>query len=92
MAKPITEHLTIINKLGFHARAAAKFVRAAACYKSEVTLIKDGQQANGKSIMGVLMLGAGKGSVVTLSVRGEDQEAAFYELKKMIADRFGEEQ
>lgn len=91
MVKPLTENLTVVNKLGFHARAAAKFVKLAAQFKSEIFLIKDGVKANGKSIMGILLIAAGKGNVVTLTVSGPDQDTAFAELKKLIADGFGEE-
>jgi phosphocarrier protein len=91
MAKPLTENLTVVNKLGFHARAAAKFVKLAVQFKSDISLSVDGTQANGKSIMGILLLAAGKGKVVTLTVFGVDQDTAFAELKKMVLDGFGEE-
>lgn len=86
----ITANLIIVNKLGMHARAAAKFVRSAARYKSEIYLIKDGQKSDGKSIMSLLMLAAEKGSTVTLEVIGEDQAEAFEALKKLIESGFEE--
>lgn len=86
----VCENLTIVNKLGLHARAAAKFVNTATQFKSEVFLIKEGQEANGKSIMGILMLAAQKGCSITLKVLGSDQDQAFSTLKKLIEDGFGE--
>lgn len=86
----ILEDLIIVNKLGLHARAAAKFVQLASQFQSEITLAKDGITANGKSIMGILMLAAEKGSSVTLAVDGDDAAAAFAALKKIIKDGFGE--
>jgi phosphocarrier protein HPr len=80
----------IVNALGLHARAAAQLVKAANRYKSEVSLSCEGQQVNGKSIMGVLMLAAAKGMVVTVECKGEDAEACLGELAKLIADKFGE--
>ena len=80
----------IVNALGLHARAAAQLVKAANRYKSEVSVTCEGQQVNGKSIMGVLMLAAAKGMKVTLDCTGEDAEACLSELQKLIADKFGE--
>jgi len=80
----------IINKLGLHARASAKFVTLAAQFKCDVTLGRNGQHANGKSIMGIMMLAAGKGTDVELIVDGEDEEQALTALTDLIADRFGE--
>jgi len=82
----------IINKLGMHARASAKFVSLAAHYKSDVTLGRNGQHANGKSIMGIMMLAAGKGSQVELSVNGEDEDQALEALLALIVNRFGEDE
>jgi len=89
-SKAITEDLTIVNKLGLHARAAAKFVKCASQFSSKIILSKDGIEADGKSIMSILMLAAEKGSTVTLKVFGDDQESAFQALKKLISDGFGE--
>lgn len=82
---------TIRNKLGLHARAASFFVQEANRYSSEVFIVKDGQEVNGKSILGVLMLAAPKGSEITLRIEGEDAEAAMDGLGRLIEDRFGEE-
>jgi len=84
--------IPIVNKLGLHARASAKFVTLAAQYKSDVTLGRNGQHANGKSIMGIMMLAAGKGSEVELVVDGEDEDAALAALTELIANRFGEDE
>jgi phosphocarrier protein HPr len=87
-----TAAITIINRLGMHARASAKFVTLASQFKSDVTLGRGGQQANGKSIMGIMMLAAGKGATVDLTVDGEDEDAALAALCDLIADRFGEDE
>jgi phosphocarrier protein len=90
MAEVLIESIEIVNKLGLHARAAAKFVKIATEFKSEITLSRGGETVNGKSIMGILMLAAEKGSSITLKIEGEDQEQAFAVLKKLIMDGFGE--
>jgi phosphocarrier protein HPr len=82
----------IINALGLHARAAAQLVQVANRYKSEVTLLCEGQKANAKSIMGVLMLAAAQGMQVTVSCKGADAEPCLQEIQKLIANRFGESQ
>ncbi|MDH4133474.1 MAG: HPr family phosphocarrier protein [Gammaproteobacteria bacterium] len=87
-----TETLAIVNKLGLHARASAKFVTLAAQYKCDVTLGRNGQHANGKSIMGIMMLAAGKGAQVELTVNGEDEDQALAALRDLIANRFGEDE
>ncbi len=81
----------IINELGLHARAAAQFVKVASKYKSEINLYKDGLSANGKSIMGVMMLAAPKGSKITLQVKGVDAKNALDDLVGLIQNKFGEE-
>ncbi|HMV37571.1 HPr family phosphocarrier protein [Plasticicumulans sp.] len=86
----IQRDLTIVNKLGLHARAAAKFVTTASSYQAAIQVTKGGRIVNGKSIMGVMMLAAGKGSVITLSADGPDAEAALDGLATLVADRFGE--
>ncbi len=83
--------VTIVNKLGLHARAAAQLVTLAAKFKSDIRLRKDGREVSGKSIMGVMMLAAAKGSRITLIARGADAEAALDKLAALIAGRFGEE-
>jgi phosphocarrier protein len=80
----------IINALGLHARAAAQLVQVANRYKSEVTLVCEGQKANAKSIMGVLMLAAAQGMQVTVTCKGEDAQACLQDIEKLIANRFGE--
>jgi phosphocarrier protein len=86
----IREDVTIINKLGLHARAAAKLVNCASEYSSNVQLVRNDQKVNGKSIMGVMMLAASKGTTLALEVKGEDEIEAVAALKKLIAERFGE--
>jgi phosphocarrier protein len=80
----------IINKLGLHARASAKLTQTASAYQSEVWLERNGRRVNAKSIMGVMMLAAAKGSVITLEVSGPDEDAARAALLALIADKFGE--
>jgi phosphocarrier protein len=80
----------IINKLGLHARAAAKLTHIASGFQSEIWLSRSGRRVNAKSIMGVMMLAAGKGSTVTVQADGADAEAALAAITKLIADRFGE--
>ncbi len=80
----------IINKLGLHARASAKLTQTATGFKSEVWISRNGKRVNAKSIMGVMMLAAGKGSRVTIDTEGEDADAALAALLALIADRFGE--
>jgi phosphocarrier protein len=85
------ERLQIMNELGMHARAATKFVQTANRFQSSVTVEKDGQQVNGKSIMGVLMLVAAKGSWITVRCQGEDAPHAMEALALLIKDKFGED-
>ena len=82
---------TIRNRLGLHARAAALLVKTANRFASEVMLEKDGLEVDGKSIMGILMLAAAKGSKITLKVNGKDAVQALQTLGKLIANKFGEE-
>ena len=86
----IREDVTIINKLGLHARAAAKLVNCAGQYASSIHLVRNGQKVNGKSIMGVMMLAASQGTKLALEVDGEDESEALAALKDLIAGRFGE--
>lgn len=83
--------VTIVNKLGLHARAAAKFVTMASGFASNIDIEKDGQKVNGKSIMGVMMLAASQGSVVHLELEGPDESDACQALEQLIGERFGEE-
>lgn len=86
------QDITIINKLGLHARAAAKFVGIASKYKSEIFLIKDSKTVNGKSIMGIMMLAACKGTVLSLKIDGEDENEATAELVSLVENRFDEDE
>ncbi len=86
----LSREITISNKLGLHARAAAKLVGIANGYGAEVTLDKQGQRINGKSIMGVMMLAASQGTVLQLHVDGEDEVEAMDALVTLIDDKFGE--
>ncbi|VAW87542.1 Phosphotransferase system, phosphocarrier protein HPr [hydrothermal vent metagenome] len=88
----IRQKIEIINKLGLHARAAAKFVTTASAYKSDVQLIKGEREVNGKSIMGVMMLAAAKGSILELVVNGDDEAAAVNKIIALIGNRFGEDE
>jgi phosphocarrier protein len=82
----------IVNKLGLHARAAAKLTEVAGAFVAEVWLSRSGRRVNAKSIMGVMMLAAGKGSRVLIEADGEDAEAALAALMTLIGERFGEEE
>lgn len=80
----------IVNKLGLHARASAKLTQLASGFASEIWLSRNGRRVNAKSIMGVMMLAAGKGSSITIEAHGADAEAALKALQTLIAERFGE--
>ncbi len=80
----------IVNRLGLHARASAKVTQTAAKFSSDVFMSRNGRRINAKSIMGVMMLAAPKGSLVTLEVNGADENDAMAALVKLIAERFGE--
>ena len=80
----------IVNKLGLHARASAKLTQTAGQFTAEVWLSRNGRRVNAKSIMGVMMLAAGKGSTVTVETDGSDADAALAAILKLIAGRFGE--
>lgn len=84
--------ITIINKLGLHARASAKFVSTAARFQSQLEVTKDRQTINGKSIMGVMMLAAKQGSILTLQMNGADEENMEEALVNLIQQRFFEEE
>jgi phosphocarrier protein HPr len=86
----VRRECTIVNRLGMHARAAAAFVRTASRFQANVELEKDGERVNGKSIMGLMMLAAARGSTVTLVCEGPDAEQACAALEGLIRDRFGE--
>jgi phosphocarrier protein len=84
--------VTIVNKLGLHARAAAKFVTLASSFASDIKVSRNGQEVNGKSIMGVMMLAASKGSEITLIINGDDETEAIEKLSELVQERFGEEE
>ena len=88
----ISVTVDIINKLGLHARAAAKFVSTASAFNSHVDVERNGHRINGKSIMGVMMLAAAKGSQITLHVEGEDAEQCVQALETLINNRFDEDE
>ena len=85
----IRTELTIINKLGLHARAASKFVSCASRFSAKIRVAKDGQWADGKSIMSVMMLAAGQGTVLELEIDGADEQKAHRALEELIGDYFG---
>ena len=87
----VEDRLEIKNQLGMHARAATKFVQTANKFRAHVEVEKDGQTVNGKSIMGILMLVASKGTMIGIRARGDDAAAALAALRRLIDDRFGEE-
>jgi phosphocarrier protein len=82
--------IEIINRLGLHARAAAKLVSCASGFMSRIEIERNGQRVNGKSIMGVMMLAASRGSRIVIDASGEDEEAALAALEALIGNRFGE--
>ena len=81
---------TIINKLGLHARASAKLTQLASGFQSDIHLSRNGRRVNAKSIMGVMMLAAGRGSSVSIEAEGADADAALAAIGALIADKFGE--
>jgi phosphocarrier protein len=88
----IKQSITISNKLGLHARASAKLTKLAGSFQSDVFMSRNDRRVNAKSIMGVMMLAAGMGSVVELEVDGADEQAAMAGLIALINDKFGEGQ
>lgn len=90
-AQKIEKDLTITNRLGLHARPAAMFVRIASRYRSEVWVSKEGEEVNGKSIMGLMMLAAGKGSTLRLRCEGPDADKAVEEIEQLIKSNFNED-
>ena len=85
-------NIEIINKLGLHARAAAQLVQLASSFSSHIEIEKDKRRVNGKSIMGVMMLAAGKGSEITLHADGEDERESLFKLEELINNRFNEDE
>ena len=86
----IQQDIEIVNKLGLHARASAKLTQLAGKFRSEVWLTRNTRRVNVKSIMGVMMLAAGKGATVTLDIDGEDETACLQAITALITDKFGE--
>ena len=84
------KEIEIVNKLGLHARASAKLTQTASAFKSDVFLARSGRRVNAKSIMGVMMLAAARGSMVSIETEGEDEERAMVALTALINDKFGE--
>lgn len=84
--------VTVVNKLGLHARAAAKLVTAASAFSSNVDISKNGQSVNGKSIMGVMMLAASRGTELIIVTQGDDEIEAADSLVSLIKNRFGEQE
>jgi phosphocarrier protein HPr len=86
-----TEDVTIVNALGLHARAAARFVQLAGRFKAKVRVSRDGRQVDGKSIMGILLLAAARGAVITITTDGIDEADALQSLAALVRTGFGED-
>ncbi len=91
MSTQISKDLTIENRNGLHARPSALFVKTASRFRSEIWVEKDEERVNGKSIMGLMMLAAGKGSVLRVTAVGDDATTVLTEIEELIRTRFGEE-
>jgi phosphocarrier protein len=87
----VEKDIAIVNRLGLHARPAAMFVRIASRYRSDVWVSKEGEEVNGKSIMGLMMLAAGQGSKLHLRCEGPDADKALEELEELINSKFNED-
>jgi phosphocarrier protein HPr len=87
----IERETEIVNRLGLHARAAAKLVHTAGGFQSRVTVVKDGEEVDAKSILGILLLAAGQGSQIVIRCDGQDEEQALKAVTSLIANRFDEE-
>ncbi|MBU2966128.1 HPr family phosphocarrier protein [Amphritea sp. 2_MG-2023] len=88
----LEKKITIINKLGLHARAAAKLINVTSSFSADIQLTKDGRQVDGKSIMSVMMLAASKGTELSISTNGEDEQQAMDAIITLINNRFDEEE
>ena len=88
----ISRSVTVVNQLGMHARAAAKFVHLATRYEARIRVALQGREMDGKSIMGILLLAAARGTTITISADGPDEHAAVDALCGLVASGFGEEQ
>lgn len=87
----IEREVQIVNRLGLHARAAAKLVHASGAFRSRITLVKDGEEVDAKSILGILLMAAAQGSWLTIRCDGQDEEEAMQAVTGLIANRFDEE-
>ena len=87
----VEKDFEIQNELGLHARPAALFVKTASTFKADILVEKDGKKVNGKSIMGIMMLAAAKGSAIKIKARGRDADEAMAALQQLILSKFGEE-
>jgi phosphocarrier protein len=87
----VEKEITIVNRLGLHARPAAMFVRIASRYRCEIWVAKEGEEINGKSIMGLMMLAAGQGSKLRVRAEGPDAAQAIIDIEELIQSRFNEE-
>jgi phosphocarrier protein HPr len=87
----VEKEITIVNRLGLHARPAAMFVRVASRHRCEILVAKEGEEINGKSIMGLMMLAAGQGSKLRVRAEGPDAAQAIQEIEELIKSRFNEE-
>lgn len=86
----VEKEIHVVNKLGLHARAAAKLVSLASNFKSAIDLTKEGRTVNGKSIMGVMMLAASKGTLLRIKAEGSDEDEALRRIEELFANKFGE--
>jgi len=91
MSETVEKTITIVNKLGLHARAASQFVQLAGKFKSDVFISKGDQEVNGKSIMGILILAAAKGTQIRIRAEGEDAADALAALAELVENGFGED-
>ena len=87
----VTKELTIINKLGIHARPAAQFVKLASKFDADIVVEKDGEEVDGKSILGLMMLAVGNGSKITITAEGKDEQEALNALEDLISRKFEED-
>ena len=90
-SQKIEKEISIVNRLGLHARPAAMFVRIASRHRSEIWVAKEGEEVNGKSIMGLMMLAAGQGSKLTILCEGPDADKVIEELEALIQQKFNED-
>ena len=90
-SEKVEKELTIVNRLGLHARPSAMFVRVASRFRCEIWVAKEDEEINGKSIMGLMMLAAGQGSTLRIRAEGPDAAEAVREIEELIQSRFNEE-